>query len=95
VVDGVPNGFIVEVSFQSPFGSGNAVDFSLQRISVFTDSPVIRGDVDMNGSVNFQDIPPFINILISGDFKAEADVNESGMVNFQDIPPFIAILIAQ
>jgi len=68
--DGVPNGTIVEVSFQSPFGQGNAVDFSLQRISVINDSPVLLGDVDMNGTVDFLDIAPFIVILQAGEFKA-------------------------
>ncbi len=95
VSDGVPNGVISEVSFQSPFGSGNAVDFTLQRISVYVESPVILGDVDMNGTVNFLDIAPFIAILQAGDYKAEADVDESGEVNFLDIPAFIAILIGQ
>ncbi len=94
--DGVLNGTIVEVSFQSPFGSGNAVDFLLQRISVINGSPVmILGDVDMNGTVNFLDIAPFIALLQSGTFKAEADIDESGVVDFLDIAPFIAILTNQ
>jgi hypothetical protein len=93
--DGVPNGVVTEVSFQSPFGSGNAVDFSLQRISIVNSSPVTLGDVDMNGEINFADIPAFIAILQAGDFKAEADIDQSGAVNFQDIPEFITILISQ
>ena len=43
-VDGIINGTINEVSFQTPFqtpfGSGNAADFSVQRISVFNGSAV-------------------------------------------------------
>lgn len=93
--DGIISGEVIEVSFQSPFGSGDAVDFLLQRISVINSSPVILGDVDMNGVVDFVDIPAFIAILQAGDFKAEADVNQDTVVNFQDIPAFIAILIAQ
>jgi len=88
-VDGIPNGPIIEVSFQSPFGSGNAVDFTLQRISVITEIPVLLGDVDMNGTVSFSDIPPFIALLQTGAFQAEADVDLNGVVNFADIPPFI------
>ena len=54
--------------------------------------PMLLGDVDGNGEVNFLDIGPFIACLTGGDFKAEADVDQSGEVNFLDIAPFIAIL---
>ena len=93
--DGTPNGTVAEVSFQSPFGSGNAVDFAVQRISVVNGSPVILGDVDMNGVVDFLDIPAFIAVLQAGAFKAEADADQDEVVNFLDIPAFIAILVAQ
>ena len=95
MADGTPNGRIVEVSFQSPFGSGNAVDFSVQRISVVTEIPVVLGDVDMNGSVNFLDIAPFIDLLAFGEFKAEADTNLDQMVTFLDIAGFVQILTDQ
>ena len=94
-VDGVPNGSIVEVSFQSPFGSGNAVDFSVQRISVINSSPVLLGDVNLDGEVNFLDISPFIEILSSPAFQDEADIDQNGAVNFFDISPFIEILSGQ
>ena len=57
-----------------------------------TPEPVLLGDVNMDGTVNFLDITPFIALLSSGDFKAEADVDQSGVVDFLDISPFIAIL---
>ncbi len=57
--------------------------------------PVILGDVDRNGVVEFSDIPPFIALLISGDFQEEADIDENESVGFSDIPPFIVILIEQ
>ena len=53
---------------------------------------VLLGDVDLNGTVNFDDIGPFIGFLASDDFLAEADVDESGEVNFLDIGVFISIL---
>ena len=53
---------------------------------------MILGDANMDGTVNFLDIAPFIALLTSGEFKAEADVNQDGAVNFLDIAPFIAIL---
>ena len=55
--------------------------------------PIILGDCNQDGVVNFADIPTFISILIAGTFLAEADINEDGMVTFADIPDFIAILI--
>ncbi len=95
IADGIPNGTIVEVSFQSPFGSGDAVDFALQKISAINGSSIILGDVDTNGVVNFFDIAPLIDLLTSGEFKAEADIDLSGSVNFLDIQPFIDILSEQ
>jgi len=38
--DGIINGTIAEVSFQTPFGSGNAADFTVERISVFNGSAI-------------------------------------------------------
>jgi len=57
--------------------------------------PFVLGDVNLNGVTNFQDIPPFITLLINGEYREEADINRDGVVNFQDIPPFIEILQAQ
>ena len=67
---------------------GLSVDFT-------ADSPVLLGDVNMDGVVDFSDIPAFIAALQSGEFKAEADCNQDGVVNFADIPAFIDILINQ
>ena len=53
---------------------------------------VLLGDVDLNGAVEFLDIAPFINVLSSNMFQAEADCDENGVVDFLDIQPFIDIL---
>ena len=61
----------------------------------FTAAPtvVMKGDVDLNGTVNFLDISPFIAVLSnSGTFQAEADCDCNGVVNFFDISPFIFLL---
>ena len=55
-------------------------------------SDVLLGDTDLNGVVNFLDIPSFITILFTGEFQAEADIDQSGEVNFLDIPLFVAIV---
>ena len=53
---------------------------------------VLLGDCNQDGFVNFLDISPFIALLSTDDFLAEADVNEDGEVDFSDIGPFISLL---
>ena len=54
--------------------------------------PVLLGDVNIDGVVDFFDISPFIGILTNEGFQLEADINVDGEVNFFDISPFISIL---
>jgi len=61
----------------------------------FRSMPLILGDVNMDGGVDFFDISPFIAILLSGGSQAQADVDQNGEVNFLDISPFIDILANQ
>ncbi len=56
---------------------------------------VLKGDVDMDGDVDFADIPAFIAVLQNGVFQAEADCDCSTVVDFAAIPVFIAILQGQ
>ena len=56
------------------------------------DVDVLKGDVDLNGTVTFLDINPFIMILSGNGFQAEADCDCDGDVDFLDIQPFIDIL---
>jgi len=56
------------------------------------DAAILLGDVNQDGVVNFLDIVPFIALLSTSDYRAEADVNEDGEVTFLDIVPFIALL---
>ena len=51
-----------------------------------------RGDVDLNGVINFSDIPAFIAALQAGSSQFEADIDGDGDVDFSDIPPFISVL---
>ena len=53
---------------------------------------VILGDCDLNGTVNFFDIQPFIDVLSSNTFLPQADCNQDGVVDFFDIQFFIDIL---
>ncbi len=72
---------------------GNPAEAALLTID-FTPpiQTTLLGDVNLDGVVNFSDIPAFISVLQSGGFQAEADCDESGVVDFADIPAFIAIL---
>lgn len=63
--------------------------------AIFNPSPatnVLKGDVNLDGSVTFLDIQPFINVLASNGNQAEADCSCDGSVTFLDIQPFINIL---
>ena len=58
-----------------------------------SDMDALKGDVDLNGFVEFADIPAFIQVLIDGGNQPEADADCNGFVEFADIPAFIEILI--
>ena len=58
-------------------------------------SSMLKGDVDMDGDIDFSDIAPFIAVLQSGVFQAEADCDCNTVVDFADIPAFIDILQQQ
>ena len=74
------------------------VGFISSTALVVTSTPpdtILLGDVDLDGAVNFLDIPAFITLLIAGDYQAEADINIDDIVDFADIPLFIDILVGQ
>ncbi len=62
--------------------------------------PVIAGDMNCDGLVDFSDINPFVLRMTDPaayasqypDCPANADINGDGVVNFADINPFIALL---
>ena len=76
-------------------GPATSLRIETFTVDVVEEDPVLKGDVDMNGVVNFLDIPAFIAVLQSGSFQAEADCDCNLVVNFLDIPAFIAILSGQ
>ena len=64
----------------------------IQSVSITPLEERVLGDVNLDGFVDFSDISPFIALIASGEFQAEADINEDGAINFSDISPFIALL---
>ncbi len=80
--------FIELVNTTSQF-VGN--DFAVDDIS-FAEAPILLGDINLDGVINFSDISPFIAILTAQGFQDEADIDGNGTVNFLDISPFINLL---
>ena len=88
-------GALSETNASGGFGD-NSFAFEPPTLTVGpSDGPaVLLGDANCDETVDFLDIAPFIALLSSGEFKAEADIDDSGVVDFLDIAPFIAILSA-
>ena len=70
--------------------NGGYVRLFVSQITI----PFVLGDCNIDGRVGFDDIPFFIDILLSDNFLEQADVFEDGEVNFMDIPAFIEVLLA-
>ena len=91
-----PTGFVAGFSEEDDVGFGTPVTGRM-RLSVsetVSTTPLLLGDVNLDGEVTFGDIDPFINILTENSFQEEADFDENGAVNFFDIPGFIEALSA-
>ena len=52
------------------------------------------GDVNRDGEINLLDVQPFVDLLATGEFQAEADMNGDGLVNLLDVAEFVANLSA-
>ena len=77
----------VEVTITYTGGDGN--DIILRAAEIVN---VLLGDVNLDGIVSLLDVAPFVDLISSGMFQAEADVNEDGVVDLLDVAPFVAIL---
>ena len=86
-------GTVVNQWMLSVDGDWGTTSFS-QRAFRITGAPVILGDINRDGVVDFFDIAPFIAILTSGDFQVEADFDKNEVISFGDINPFIKALQA-
>ena len=54
---------------------------------------VLIGDVNLDGSVGFDDVPLFIDRVLTSTFQAEADIDGDGVVGFDDVVPFIDLIL--
>lgn len=57
-----------------------------------TPHSILRGDVNLDQSVNLLDVGPFIDRISTGTYQPEADTNEDGDVNLLDVESFINVL---
>lgn len=55
-------------------------------------SPILLGDVNLDGVVSLLDVDGFVDRVTTGQFQAEADCNLDGVVSLLDVDPFVAIL---
>ena len=84
------NGSTLEIRMAVEFGFA-ALVFDNMRITTPT-KEVLKGDVNLDGEINLLDIDPFILVLGSGNYQAEADTNCDGEVNLLDIDSFILLV---
>ena len=78
--------------FRDSESIGDGSEGNIVLSGEFVPSPVLLGDINLDGVVSFADIGPFITILGGAPYQVEADTNEDDVVSFGDIGPFIAIL---
>ncbi len=80
----------------SPFGAfpdNTFLDASFGSALIPALGPgMVLGDTSGDGTVDFSDIGPFVDVLIAGGFSNMADTNCDGAVDFSDIASFIDIL---
>ncbi len=53
---------------------------------------ILPGDVNQDGEVTLLDVAPFVKLITTGTFQAEADVNGDGVVDLLDVAPFVELL---
>ena len=68
-------------------------DFEYVAVDGFSLRPFLPGDINFDGSVDLLDVEPFVAIVSSGDFLAEADTNSNGIVDLLDVDAFVDLLI--
>ena len=84
--------------FETVWGRNNDVNDGYPFLRIFhpdvIDSPDgQRGDVNGDGIVNGTDIQAIINLIVAGEYDANADVNGDGTVNGTDIQEVINIIV--
>lgn len=91
-----PEGALFQPVYGTAIINANVVDlptqYTGQAIRIASADDVLLGDVNGDGQVNLLDVAPFVELVSSGGFQAEADINGDGVVNLLDVGPFVALL---
>lgn len=80
---------VTDNHFGGPAGGDR---IGIAEIRFTTPSNVLLGDVNLDGQVNLLDVQPFVDLLTTGIFQAEADINQDGVVDLLDVAPFVDLL---
>ena len=91
-----------ENAFKIPTGKYNLTLYLSQGILVVdkwtAPVPVVRGDVDADGTINIADVTSLINALLSKDYTvinaANADCNQDGLWTIDDVTTLINYLLS-
>lgn len=83
------SGMAMHASFA---GARVAAFNTAEPLDVTFGGKVLLGDVDGDGEVTLADIAPFVEILSTGEYTAEADINQDNSVDLADIPLFVDVL---
>ena len=66
---------------------------AFEAVQIAISMNILLGDVNQDGVVDLLDVSSFVDLIVSGEYQAEADVNRDGVVDLLDVAPFIDILI--
>ena len=80
-----------DVRFMFQFEDSSVFSFTITT-NAEPSTGVLKGDINLDGCVNFLDISAFIAVLGGDTYQTEADTDCNGFVDFLDIAAFIAIL---
>ena len=102
VVQGVSSHYFMDVTIPTDLQGHHVIWLAWQRDDpagevFFSASDVfvnglMLGDVNQDGSVDLLDVAPFVELLSTGTFQAEADINGDGEVNLLDVELFVELL---
>ena len=89
------DGIVFGLFSDDPFLANPGGSYTVSNICVSDTAKAdcMLADVDMNGQVDFNDIPDFVTVLLMGPFQCEADCDENEVIDFNDIPFFVDILL--
>ena len=82
-----------QLAFAAFFNDGTSGVFVSNLVATAVPEPILLGDVNLNGTVGFDDVPLFIDRVLTSTFQAEADIDGDGEVGFSDIVPFIDLIL--